>query len=225
MFIIKLLLKIMVLSSMLVVNTRGNKKMNSLISAILQVMLFSVIPFIWWLCTARKKQPFLTWIGLQKPIVLHKGRYAMYIVLSIFALFVPSFALIFFYIDRSLLAANQFVGLGATAVIPALFYAIIQTGLSEELLFRGFLLKRVMKTFGFQVGNVVQSFVFGCVHGAMLWSVLPLHVILLVVLTTALAGYVMGWVNERIAGGSIIASWSIHSIVNFIAACLYMFIF
>lgn len=135
------------------------------------------------------------------------------------------FALVFFYIDRSLLAANQFAGLGAAAVIPALFYAIIQTGLSEELLFRGFLLKRLMKIFDFQVANLLQSIVFGCVHGAMLWSVLPLHVILLVVLTTALAGYVMGWVNERIAGSSIVTSWSIHSIVNFIAACLYMFKF
>lgn len=199
--------------------------MNSLISAILQVMLFSMIPFIWWLCTARKKQPFLTWIGLQKPIIVHKGRYAMYIVLSIFTMLIPSFALVFFYIDRSLLAANQFAGLGAAAVIPALFYAIIQTGLSEELLFRGFLLKRWMKIFDFQGANLLQSIVFGCVHGAMLWSVLPLHVILLVVLTTALAGYVMGWVNERIAGGSIVTSWSIHSIVNFIAACLYMFKF
>lgn len=199
--------------------------MNSLISAILQVMLFSVIPFIWWLCTARKKQPFLTWIGLQKPIIVHKGRYAMYIVLSIFTMLIPSFALVFFYIDRSLLAANQFAGLGVAAVIPALFYAIIQTGLSEELLFRGFLLKRLMKIFDFQVANLLQSIIFGCVHGAMLWSVLPLHVILLVVLTTALAGYVMGWVNERIAGGSIVTSWSIHSIVNFIAACLYMFKF
>jgi len=215
----------MALSSMLVVTGGGNKMMNSLISAILQVMLFSVIPFIWWLCTARKKQPFLTWIGLQKPIIVHKGRYAMYIVLSIFTMLIPSFALVFFYIDRSLLAANQFAGLGAAAVIPALFYAIIQTGLSEELLFRGFLLKRLMKIFDFQGANLLQSIIFGCVHGAMLWSVLPLHVILLVVLTTALAGYVMGWVNERIAGGSIVTSWSIHSIVNFIAACLYMFKF
>ena len=199
--------------------------MNSLISAILQVMLFSMIPFIWWLCTARKKQPFLPWIGLQKQIIVHKGRYAMYIVLSIFTMLIPSFALVLFYIDRSLLAANQFAGLGAAAVIPALFYAIIQTGLSEELLFRGFLLKRLMKIFDFQVANLLQSIIFGCVHGAMLWLVLPLHVILLVVLTTALAGYVMGWVNERIAGGSIVTSWSIHSIVNFIAACLYMFKF
>ena len=68
--------------------------MNSLISAILQVMLFSVIPFIWWLCTARKTA-LLTWIGLQKPIIVHKGRYAMYIVLSTFTMLIPSFALVF----------------------------------------------------------------------------------------------------------------------------------
>ena len=99
----------------------------------------------------------------------------MFFVLSIVVLVAPSFALIFFSIDRTLLAANQFAGLGAAAVIPALFYAIIQTGLSEELLFRGFLLKRLMKIFDFQGANLLQSIVFGCVHGTMLWSVLPLH--------------------------------------------------
>ncbi|WP_230874935.1 CPBP family intramembrane glutamic endopeptidase [Lysinibacillus cavernae] len=198
---------------------------ESMISAVLQVMLFSVLPFIWWFCTAKKEQSFLTWLGFQKPIIMDKGRFALFFVLSSVVLVVPNTALILFYIDRSLVAANQFAGLGLAGVIPALFYAIIQTGLSEEILFRGFLLKRLAKSFGFHVGNLLQSIVFGCVHGAMLWSALPVLVILLVVLSTGLAGYVMGWLNERIAGGSIVASWSLHSIVNLIAASLFMFKF
>jgi len=194
-----------------------------MISAIVQVMLFSVIPFIWWFFTARKEQSFLGWLGFQKLVVAHKGRYVIFFILSIVVLVIPSWVIIFFYIDHSLLAYNQFVGLGFAGIIPALIYAIFQTGLSEELLFRGFLLKRLAKSFGFQVGNLVQSFLFGCVHGALLWMALPVHIILLVVLTTALAGYVMGWMNERVGGGSIVTSWSIHSFVNLMAACLSLF--
>lgn len=225
-FMSNIRLKIMEFYPILVVD-RGRNHMifENLISAILQVMLFSIIPFIWWFCTAKKKQSFLTWLGLRKPIIENKRRYAMFFVLSIVVLLVPNSALVYFYIDSSLLAPNQFAGLGFAAVIPALLYAVIQTALSEELLFRGFLLKRLANSFGFHAGNIVQSIVFGSVHGAMLWSVLPVHIILLVVGCTGLVGYVMGWMNERLAGGSIVASWTIHAIGNLLAAGFFMFLF
>ncbi len=54
-----------------------------------------------------------------------------------------------------------------------------------------FLLKRLAKPFGFQMSNFMQGIVFGCVHGAMLWATLPVHVSLLAVLMTAFAGYVI----------------------------------
>jgi len=194
-----------------------------MINAIVQVVLFSVIPFVWWSFTAKKKQLFLEWLGFHRPVIVDKGKYAMFYMLAIVVLVVPNFALVFFYMDGSILASNQFTGLGLAGVISALLYAMIQTGLSEEILFRGFLLKRLAKSFGFQVGNLLQSLVFGCIHGAMLWTVLPFPIILLVVLSTGLAGYVMGWMNERVSGGSIMTSWSIHSLTNLMTACLSMF--
>ncbi|WP_427071664.1 CPBP family intramembrane glutamic endopeptidase [Lysinibacillus fusiformis] len=194
-----------------------------MINAIVQVVLFSVIPFVWWSFTAKKKQLFLEWLGFHRPVIVDKGKYAMFYMLAIVVLVVPNFALVFFYMDGSILASNQFTGLGLAGVIPALLYAMIQTGLSEEILFRGFLLKRLAKSFGFQVGNLLQSLVFGCIHGAMLWTVLPFPIILLVVLSTGLAGYVMGWMNERVSGGSIMTSWSIHSLTNLMITCLSMF--
>ncbi|PCD85163.1 CPBP family intramembrane metalloprotease [Lysinibacillus fusiformis] len=196
---------------------------RNMINSIVQVVLFSVIPFVWWSFTAKKKQLFLEWLGFHRPVIVDKGKYAMFYMLAIVVLVVPNFALVFFYMDGSILASNQFTGLGLAGVIPALLYAMIQTGLSEEILFRGFLLKRLAKSFGFQVGNLLQSLVFGCIHGAMLWTVLPFPIILLVVLSTGLAGYVMGWMNERVSGGSIMTSWSIHSLTNLITACLSMF--
>lgn len=194
-----------------------------MINAIVQVVLFSVIPFVWWSFTAKKKQLFLEWLRFHRPVIVDKGKYAMFYMLAIVVLVVPNFGLVFFYMDGSILASNQFTGLGLAGVIPALLYAMIQTGLSEEILFRGFLLKRLAKSFGFQVGNLLQSLVFGCIHGAMLWTVLSFPIILLVVLSTGLAGYVMGWMNERVSGGSIMTSWSIHSLTNLMTACLSMF--
>ncbi|MBG9693549.1 CAAX protease [Lysinibacillus sphaericus] len=194
-----------------------------MINAIVQVLLFSVIPFVWWSFSAKKEQPFLEWLGLHRPIIVDKGKYAIFYILSIVIVVMPNFALVLFYMDGSILASNQFAGLGLAGLIPALLYAMIQTGLSEELLFRGFLLKRLAKSFGFQVGNLLQSLVFGCIHGALLWTVLPFPIILLVVLSTGLAGYVMGWMNERVGGGSIVTSWSIHSLTNLMTACLSLF--
>ena len=36
---------------------------NKVLSSIIQIILFTIIPFIWWLITARKKQKFTEWIG------------------------------------------------------------------------------------------------------------------------------------------------------------------
>ena len=42
------------------------------IGAISQVILFILIPFIWWFFSARKKTGFLAWIGIKK--IHHEGK-------------------------------------------------------------------------------------------------------------------------------------------------------
>ena len=197
--------------------------LESVINAVFQVILFSVIPFIWWFFSARKKQSFLTWLGLQKPVIENKGNYFLWFLIIIILLFVPLTTISYYYLDSSTLATNRFTGLGFSALIPALFHSIVQTGLSEELLFRGFLLKRFMHKFGFQMGNIMQSLLFGILHGLLMFSFIPFGVVVLVVIATAFVGYLMGWINERKSNGSILTSWAIHSIVNLIAAFIAMF--
>jgi hypothetical protein len=99
-----------------------------MINAIVQVMLFSVIPFVWWSFTAKKEQTFLEWLGFHRPVIVNKGKYAILYMLAIVVLVVPNFALVFFYMDNSILASHQFAGLGLSGIIPALLYAMIQTG-------------------------------------------------------------------------------------------------
>ncbi|MFJ5565045.1 CPBP family intramembrane glutamic endopeptidase [Lysinibacillus xylanilyticus] len=197
--------------------------LESVINAVFQVILLSVIPFIWWFFSARKEQSFLTWLGLQKPVIENKGNYFLWCLFIIILLFVPLTTISYFYLDSSTLATNRFTGLGFSALIPALFHSIVQTGLSEELLFRGFLMKRFMHKFGFQMGNIMQSLLFGILHGLLMFSFIPFGVVVLVVIATAFVGYLMGWINERRSNGSILTSWAIHSIVNLIAAFMAMF--
>ncbi|KOS68635.1 CAAX protease [Lysinibacillus contaminans] len=196
---------------------------GNLISAVFQVLLFSVIPFLWWLVFARKEQSFFAWLGLKKPIIVNKKRFIGITILSIIILVVPTNLLIYYFVDSSLLATKRFAGRGFSAIIPILIYAILQTGLSEEIFFRGFLTKRLIHTYGFNRGNLIQSLVFGGIHGLMLVTYVHFIGVILIVIATSFAGYLMGWINEKKSNGSIISSWIIHSVVNIIAALLAMF--
>ena len=43
-----------------------NLFVSKLVSSILEIIVFTLVPFIWWLITARKKCSFFEWIGLKK---------------------------------------------------------------------------------------------------------------------------------------------------------------
>ena len=144
-------------------------------------------------------------------------------MLSFVLLLAPGIYLLFAFEDTSILANARFAGLGLSGVIPILMYAIIQTGLSEEILFRGFINKRLCNKFGFEIGNSVQALLFGLLHGVLL---LTLNVgLLFVVLVSAfslVAGWMMGYINEKLSNGSIIPSWIIHSLKNIVSSALIL---
>lgn len=117
-------------------------------------------------------------------------------------------------------AVSAFAGQGASAVPAILSYAVVRTSLSEELLFRGFLLKRLVGKFGFTIGNITQSILFGLIHGIAFFRAAGLQAAIGLVILTASIGYVMGYINERKAGGSILPSWCIHAAANVLAGLL-----
>ena len=43
-----------------------NLFIQTLIESIIQVVVFSIIPIIWWLITSKKEKSFWYWIGLKK---------------------------------------------------------------------------------------------------------------------------------------------------------------
>ena len=124
------------------------------------------------------------------------------------------------------MATSEFSGLGAAAIPAVLIYAILNTSLPEEIVFRGFLLKRISAKFGFHAGNIVQAVIFGIMHGVMFFSYTGVVKAIVITLFTGVIGWLMGFVNEKKAEGSLIPSWCIHAVANiFSGLCAAFMIF
>ncbi len=187
--------------------------MNLLISSIIQIILFSLIPFIWWLVTARKEANFFEWIGLKR-INGPNGSQAIIWMLGIMAAFLVLSVFVLKSVSNVETATSMFTGSGATAIPGIMMYAILSTSLPEEILFRGFLLKRLSGKIGFATGNALQSIIFGLMHGVMFFATAGIVKAILIVVFTGAIGWFMGFVNEKKAGGSILPSWCIHAVAN-----------
>ncbi|MBE5941883.1 MAG: CPBP family intramembrane metalloprotease [Lachnospiraceae bacterium] len=184
---------------------------DKIVSSIFQIVIFAIIPFVWWLITARKQRKFIEWIGLKK---MEGGKKTLtsIIIVSVAFLFLGVFIL--YIISGVETATSEFKGLGMKAVPAIIIYAAFNTALPEELLFRGFLLKRMSNKFGFNTANVIQALLFGLLHGAMFFALVGLVKAILAVAFTTVIAWFMGYINEKISGGSIIPSWIVHAISN-----------
>lgn len=188
-----------------------NLFINKIVSSILQIILFAIIPYIWWLVTARKQQKFAEWIGLKK-IVGGKKTLTAIILVSVAFLF--SGALTLYAIRGVETATSEFAGLGVVAIPAIVVYATFNTAFPEELLFRGFLLKRLANKFGFNIANLTQALLFGLLHGVMFFSLVGVLKAILIIVVTGTVAWFMGYINEKNSNGSIVPSWIIHTISN-----------
>ncbi|MBE5967886.1 MAG: CPBP family intramembrane metalloprotease [Lachnospiraceae bacterium] len=193
--------------------------LNHLLNAVIQVLCLSVIPLIWWFVTAQKEESFFKWIGLKKPIINGSVIRLIFLIIIVTTVYILLLSVVVTQLmgdtDN---AAMQFDKQGWSALPSILIYAIIQTGLSEELFFRGFLGKRLINRFGFKVGNTVQALLFGLMHGIPFGlSTRNMMVTLLLTILPGSIGWFQGWMNEKCSAGSIVPSWIMHSIMNFLS--------
>ena len=196
---------------------------SKVVSSVVEILLFSAIPFIWWLITARKKQGFGKWIGLKKPAGGMKI-VVMTVVVIVAFLLLGAYSL---WIVKGIeTATSDFSGLGFAAIPAILVYAAFNTALPEEILFRGFLLKRMQNKLRFPVANGIQALLFGLLHAVMFFNLVgAVKAVIILAFTTVIAWF-MGYINEKIADGSILPSWIIHMIANiFSGVCAAFLIF
>ena len=95
------------------------------------------------------------------------------------------------------------------------FTLCVFSPLTEELYFRGYLLKSFEQRFGFKCANIVQALCFGMIHIAYCWIVaIDINIVWNVVPSIALIGFVYGLVRNNTK--SILPVIVTHAATNFL---------
>ena len=197
-------------------------ELQRIISAFIQILFIILLPSIWWFVSVRGKVPFKEWIGL-KAIKRVKDSYLIAWIIGGFLLF-TIFSMFIFPLTRSIeTATSAFSNMCLKALPSILIYSILQTSLPEELLFRGFLLKRLVNHMPFVFVNTIQAIAFGLLHGVLFASVVSLEVTFFIIFFTGAIAAYLGFVNEKKAGGSILTSWIIHALANILSGLVAAF--
>lgn len=194
---------------------------NHFSSALAQILLFSTIPFIAFLISKKSPQNFFNQIGLIHP---KSGSIKSAIILSLLysitlSILFTAHPSILEIIQSPITVAGKIraMGLSVDSVLTLLIIAILSTALSEEILFRGFIAKKLIKLLGHKKGNILQAIIFGLVH---LWLVaLNIHNIAflcIAFISPTLLAYFIVEINEKQSNGSIIPGIIAHAISNII---------
>lgn len=192
---------------------------NQFLSAVLQLLLLTAIPLVWYMVSKRRITGFLRWIGLTPA-----ARIPAKAMCGIFLAFALVTLLPYWYLyhTNSLTYSGFTVdsyrqsGWSAQTALVILVWAVLQTSLSEEIFFRGFLCKRFCSAWGWKVGTTVQALLFGAIHLPAVWGkgIVPA---LVIVLLTGGIGFALGWLSQRRAEGSILYGWCIHAAANILS--------
>lgn len=196
--------------------------LNRLLSGAVQVVLFTAVPCVWWMIAARKEAGFFPWLGLKKPAVNSKGSLMLAMAVTITVTFLLGELTVWICGDVET-AGSAYKGVGAGAVPAILIYAFIQTALSEEILFRGFLLKRLAAKLGFWKGNVIHAAIFGAAHLLMAWGQVGALAGAIIMIYPMAVALLLGYLNENLSGASIVPSWIVHGTLNTMEALLRTF--
>ncbi|MBK8445184.1 MAG: CPBP family intramembrane metalloprotease [Micropruina sp.] len=174
-----------------------------------QVAVFTLVPLAWWRNSARPEGSFLRWLGFRgvrdagDPLVLGATVVAM---------------LGFFGGGLLGRGAASIEGSGYFAWLAIALVAIVQTALSEEIFFRGFLLGWLSgKRGGAVLANLLQALTCGLVRLVALWLFVERG------LAPSLAAFALGfapalmvgWVRQRT--GSLLLPWAAHGTGNLLA--------
>ena len=200
---------------------------NKILSATLQIILFSLIPLLVFYISRKKFKGFFTYIGLKTPEKksIKFSLLIAFLSFSISFIIYYGFNLIDFLQSPGTVSGEiREMGFGITAIFVILIDSIIITGLSEEILFRGFIGKRLYPVIGYISGNIIQAAIFGLIHGVLFYNLVGLTAVIAVTITTGMIGFFLGYLNEILGNGSILPGWIAHSIINIMAFSFLAFI-
>lgn len=192
-----------------------NTLINEFIAVLFNILLFSVIPLGWYLIRKKSFKGFLNSIGIYKPQKINLFA-TIFIIVTIYLITLSINVLVIKlgYSGRSTVDTHGFTSL--TLFMYLLFYGL-KTGIAEEIFFRGFVAKKLIKNLGFSKGNVIQAVVFALPHFVIQGSA-SLVDITVRIINAFLLGYTFGYVMDRKSNGSIIPVMVSHILINMISS-------
>lgn len=202
---------------------------NEIISAISQVLVFSLIPFVVYVIKYKSVKGFSNYIGLKKSTT--KANLLALLVMLIIA--VPILTMTLLNNDfkeimthpNSVTGKIRQLGFSIESGLIVLFIAILKTSLAEEILFRGFVAKRLIAITNFKTGNIIQAVIFGVIHTLIFMTISSNGLFLFMIfLFPALGAYYKTYLNEKLANGSIIPGWIAHGSGNILSYSIVGFV-
>ncbi len=198
-----------------------------LISAVGQVAFALVIGLIVYVVNRKKApQSFLHYIGLRFSISQLDRNFILLFVLIIFYGIFTTWIQFQFSIELRKMLTNDSSpywrilknGFTTSTVVAGFIYCFIQAAAAEEILFRGVIARRLIDKLGFFRGNLIQSIIFWIMHLLIFklvtgewFSVLQIYAFI----SSFGLGLILGYVNYRKNGDSILPSWLLHGFANF----------
>lgn len=203
--------------------------LNEIISAVLQILVFALIPFLVFVIQQKSTRGFFAYIGLKRSTA--KANYLAALACLLFAgpilvliWLSPEFREIMFD-PTSITGKFRAMGFNAQSFVILMVIAVFKTSFSEELLFRGFIAKRFVHWLGFRTGNLLQASLFGVIH-TLLFATITSYVpfLILIFVVPSIGAYVSVYLNEKVANGSIIPGWISHALANVLAYSIVGFV-
>ncbi len=203
--------------------------LSEIISVFLQILVFAFVPFVVYFIRFRRWSGFYRYIGLY----LSNRKANLWAFISSTVLFVPILILVLLNPDFKDIMHNQesmtgkfrAMGFGLESVILLILAATLKTALAEEILFRGFVAKRLIAVTNYKTGNLIHAILFGLIHTLIFLSISDNVLFLTVIFLFPAAGsYIMVYLNEKIANGSIIPGWIAHTTANLLSYLIIGFV-
>lgn len=203
--------------------------MSELISALAQLLLAALLPLLIYLFQPKPRTPFIASIGLTRPprkaVVLGLAASLLFVIAGLLLSLLNDEVLQLLRSPDTVTGKLRAMGPGVRTWAVLLLIAWVKTALAEEIFFRGFMAKLLVRWFGPIGGSILQALVFALVH-VLLFRALthtPAPTLSILFALTFLAGWSIGHIKERYAMGSIVPGWLAHGFGNTIVYAVIAF--
>lgn len=189
---------------------------------LIQLALFTSIPLVVYLIMNRTTTGFLDRMGLYLPNSLWSFIITYIFIRSLKPFQMKIYNKIFLKDktkkEKSFKGVNEDLieeGYNRETAAAAIFRGLITTGLSEEILFRGFIARGLIGAFGFVAGNIIQAIIFALPHALpIIIKEKEIGIGVYEFFRVFVLAICMGWIMMFLCSGSILPLWAEHGINN-----------